>query len=121
MQIALWIVSAFVALAFLASGLTKIFASQEALAKRMPFSRDYTRRQVRAIGIVEVLGAIGVILPVATGILPWLTVVAAFGLVLTMIGAIVVHLRRNEASAVPVNIVLLVLALFVAVGRLFYS
>jgi hypothetical protein len=63
-------------------------------------------------------GAIGLILPLLTGILPWLTPVAAAGLVLTMLGAMATHIRRHENQMLVVNLVLLSLAAFVAYGRL---
>jgi hypothetical protein len=63
------------------------------------------------------LGAIGLILPAVTGIWSWLTPVAASGLVLTMVGAMITHARRGEFSGMWVNLVLLLLALFVAFGR----
>lgn len=65
---------------------------------------------VRAIGVLEVLGAIGLILPPLTGIAPWLALAAASGLVLLQIGGIIVHLSRGEAKVIGLNIVLLVVA-----------
>jgi uncharacterized protein YjeT (DUF2065 family) len=65
------------------------------------------------------LGAIGIVLPELRGILPSLTPLAAAGLVLTMIGAALTHLRRAEYGAIAVNAVLLILAAFVAYGRFF--
>ena len=64
-----------------------------------------------------VLGAIGLIVPEATGIAPILTPIAALGLVAIQVGAIITHVRRKEAQVLPVNIVLLLMALFVAIGR----
>jgi hypothetical protein len=66
---------------------------------------------------LEVCGAIGVVLPRLLGIAPVLTPLAAFGLVGLMIGAIVLHLRRDEPQLIVINIVLMLLALFVAWGR----
>jgi putative oxidoreductase len=74
--------------------------------------------QVRFIAIAEILGAIGLIAPKLTGILPQLTIAAAIGLVIVMVGAIVYHGRRKEYSATSANIVLLLLAAFVAIGYL---
>lgn len=59
----------------------------------------------------------GLILPAATGSLPWLTPLAAVGLALTMVGAAIAHLRRGEYSHIIVNVVLFGLAVFVAYGR----
>jgi len=79
---------------------------------------DFSPAVVRLIGIVEVLGALGMILPIVTWILPWLTPLAAIGFAVIQVLAIGVHARRNELMKVlPVNLVLLVLSLFVAWGR----
>ena len=67
-------------------------------------------RLVRTIGVLEVLGAIGLILPPLTGIAPALAVAAATGLVLIQIGGISLHLKRGEVKVIGLNIVLLALA-----------
>lgn len=116
MNVALWIVTGLLALAFLAAGLTKITQPKAALAaKGMTYVDDFTAGQVKAIGAVEVLGAIGLIVPGVTDIAPVLVPIAATGLALMMIGAVVVHLRRKEAF-LPA-LVLAVLAAAVAVLR----
>ena len=118
MNVALWIVASILALANLFSGGTKLSQPKDQLAQRgMAFVEDFTATQVKLIGLAEVLGALGLILPQATGIAPVLTPIAAVGIVIIQAGAIVVHLRRNEAKVVPANAVLLLTALFVAVGR----
>lgn len=101
MLIALWIVNALLALAFLAAGLNKVARPQEVLATSgMAWAADMSGGSVKAIGALEVIGAIGLIVPLLTGIATWLVVAAAIGLAAVMVGAIVVHLRRHE-SAVP--------------------
>ena len=65
---------------------------------------------VRTIGVLEILGAAGLILPPLTGIAPWLAVAAAIGLVLIQVGGIAVHLSRGEARLIGLNIGLLVTA-----------
>src|SRR5215831_18563801 len=117
MNIALWVIQILLALAFLMVGTVKVTQPKEALAKRMAWVNDASTPTVRLIGTLEILGAIGLILPMLTNILPWLTPVAAVGLVLTMIGAMIVHLRRGEGSRITVNIVLLAMAFIVAYGR----
>jgi hypothetical protein len=72
---------------------------------------------LKVVGILELMGAAGLILPGLTKILPILTPIAAVGLVLTMVGAIVVHLPRKEYANVGGNVVLLLMAAFVAYGR----
>lgn len=69
------------------------------------------------IGLVEVLGAPGLLLPGITGILPALTILAALGFILDMIGAALVHLRLREYGLIALNLVLLVMAAFVVYGR----
>ena len=84
----------------------------------MAWVESLSAGNVKLIGIVEVLAGIGLILPQLTGILPWLTPLAAVGLVFTMIGAIILHVRRGDgAQAIVMNVVLLLMASFVAYGR----
>jgi uncharacterized membrane protein YphA (DoxX/SURF4 family) len=116
-NIVLWIVAGLLALAFLVSGGMKAVRPKQALAANMGWVEDVSGATVKAIGVVEVLAAIGLILPAALDIAPILTPLAATGLVLTMIGAMVVHARRKETQALPVNVILLLLAAFVAWGR----
>jgi uncharacterized membrane protein YphA (DoxX/SURF4 family) len=118
MNTALWIVQGLLAVGFLFFGGMKLFAydkykkvSEERSAGHPGPSKDLTR----FIGISEVAGAFGLILPAATGIAPILTTLAAVGLAIIMILAVVFHLRRKEPAAAP--IVLFVLAAFVVVGR----
>jgi uncharacterized membrane protein YphA (DoxX/SURF4 family) len=119
MAIALWVVQVLLALAFLGAGAAKLSQPKEKLLKNMAWVEDFSQQTVRLIGALEVLGAIGVVVPALTGILPWLTPLAALGLVLLMIGAALTHLRRTEYGNVAVNALLLILAAFVAYGRFF--
>ena len=121
MGIALWVAQVLLAVAFLGAGATKLSQPKEKLLKNMAWVEDFSQPAVRLIGAVEVLGAIGVVLPALTGILPWLTPLAALGLVLTMIGAALTHLKRKEYGNIAMNAVLLVLAAFVAYGRFFLA
>ena len=115
----MWVVQVLVAAAFLVSGATKLSQPKEKLVKNMAWVEDFSQQTVRLIGALEVLGAIGIVVPALTGILPWLTPLAALGLVLTMIGAALTHLRRTEYGSIAMNAVLLVLAAFVVYGRFF--
>ncbi len=116
MNIALWIVQILLALAFALSGFGKVSQPVEKLRERMNWAKHVAPGVIRLIGSLEILGALGLILPKATGYLPWLTPVAAVGLVLTMIGAILTHFRLQEAKAVGVPVVLMLLSLFIALG-----
>lgn len=116
MDVALWIVAGLLALAFLGAGTMKATRSKEQLAASgMAWTEDFSAPMVKAIGTLEILGALGLILPAVTGILPVLVPLAALGLAVTMIGAVIVHLRRREPFIPP--LVLLALAAFVAIGR----
>lgn len=116
MNITLWIAAGLLALAFLGAGTMKVLRSKEQLAGAgMAWTEDFSAPMVKTIGTLEILGALGLILPALTGILPILVPVAALGLAITMAGAIIVHLRRRETIVPP--LVLLVLAAFVAIGR----
>ncbi len=119
MNIALWIAQGVLALMFAMAGAMKAGQSKQKLtaSKNMGWAEDFSPTILKAIGILEILAAIGLIAPMLTGILPWLTPLAAVGLVLTMIGAIVTHLRRNETQGAMTNVVLLLIAAFVAYGR----
>ena len=117
MNIALWVVQALLALAFGMTGLMKLTQPREKLAAQMGWVEDFAPTTVKLIGGLELLGAIGLILPLLTGILPWLTPLAAVGLVLTMLGAMVTHLRRGENQMLVANLVLLLLAALVTYGR----
>jgi uncharacterized membrane protein YphA (DoxX/SURF4 family) len=117
LNIVLWIVAGVLALGFLAAGGMKTFRPKEALADNMGWVEDFSIPGVKAIGILEILAAIGLILPAALDIAPILVPIAATGLVIMMIGAIVVHARRKETQPLPINIVLLLLCAFVAWGR----
>src|SRR5579859_2182027 len=118
MNIVLWIVQILLALAFLMAGTLKATQPIDRLSARMTWVKAMKQQIVRLIGILEILGAIGLVLPAVTGILPWLTPVAAIGLVLTMIGAMILHTRIGEASRIAPNVILLLLAAFIVVGRL---
>lgn len=118
MNVVLWIVAGLLAAAFVAAGGTKLATPRKQLEPKMPWVADATDAQVKAIGAMEVLGALGLVLPAALDIAPILTPLAAVGLALMMAGAAVVHLRRGDgiAAAVPA-LVLGLLSLFVAWGR----
>jgi hypothetical protein len=118
MNAVLWVVQGLLAAAFLAAGLMKSTRPIEALSKQMSWVKSVPPGFVRFIGVAELLGAIGLILPMLTNILPWLTVAAGGGLAIVMVGAAGVHLSRGEGSHVPGNVVLLILAVLVVVGRI---
>ncbi|MFH8617253.1 DoxX family protein [Streptomyces sp. NPDC017979] len=118
MNIALWIVAAVLGTACLAGGAMKLAQSPEKLAAAgFGWADDFGSGPVKAIGALEVLAGVGLILPGALDIAPALVPLAALGLVLLMIGAAVTHLRRNEAQLILVNVFLVAVAGFVVWGR----
>ncbi|HEX2619523.1 MAG TPA: DoxX family protein [Phototrophicaceae bacterium] len=117
MNTAIWAVQILLALAFGMAGFMKVTQPREKLAPQMGWVMDFSPNIVKVIGGLELLAALGLILPALTGILTWLTPLAASGLVLVMIGASLTHIRRWEYPMVAINLVLLALALFVAYGR----
>ena len=115
----LWILQALLAFAFLGAGFMKLTKTRADLVEKgMGYADDLTDGQVKTIGALEVLGAVGVIAPVATGIVPMLSGVAAAGLVLTMIGAAATHIRRGEVPMIVPNLILGGMAGFVAYSHL---
>ena len=118
MNLALWIIAIVLAVAFAASGLMKQFVPKDKLVTSgQGWAQDFSPTGIRLIGLAEILGAIGLVLPAAVHIAPILVPLAAVGLALVMAGAAAVHARRKEAPNVVVNAVLLVLAVVVAWGR----
>lgn len=116
----LWIIQGMLAGVFMMTGTMKLVQKKEAIADKMGFVEDFSQKQIYSIGVLEILGALGVILPWTTGILPGLTPLAAVGLALTMIGAFLTHLRRGEFIPMGiVNIVLFSMAVFIIIGRFF--
>ena len=120
MDIALWIVTALLALLMLMAGGMKLAKSKTELAEneRMAWTEDFSQGAIRGIGALELAAAIGLILPGITGIAPALVPAAAIGVVLLQAGAAIVHIRRGEGQAVIGNIVIVAMALFIAWGRL---
>ena len=116
MNIILWILQALLGLAFIAAGYNHGFNIEKARTQ-MQWMTAVPENLLRFIGVSEILGGIGLILPAVTGILPQLTAWAATGLSLIMILAALFHLRRGEYPAIVINLVLLALAVFVAYGR----
>jgi putative oxidoreductase len=117
MNIILWIVQVLLAGMFTMAGSMKAFTPEKARSQ-MAWAGRHSVNFVRFTGVVEILGAVGVVLPMLTGILPGLTVAAAVGLALVQALALFTeHLPYREYKMVPINLVLLALAVFTAAGR----
>jgi len=116
---ALWVMTGLLAAVFLVAGSTKLFIPRAKLAKAPGggWVMDFGAGFVKALGAVEVLGAVGLTLPALLGIAPILVPLAASGLATIMVGAAVVTYRREEFKHVLLNLTYLALAAFVAWGR----
>ena len=113
-----WAATALLVLAYGMAGVMKTFRPIPDLARMMVWPGDVPAWLVRLVGVAEIAGPLGLVLPVLTGILPWLAPLAALGLALIQVLAIGFHARRREiAKTLPINLVLLALSLFVLWGR----
>ena len=120
LNLALWIVAGLLAVAYLASGGGKLIMPKEKIAALTPSARwveDFSAGSVKAIGALEVLAAVGLVLPAALDIAPVLVPLAAVGLVLLMAGAVITRIRRHEVKFMVADLAYLALAGFVAWGR----
>jgi uncharacterized membrane protein YphA (DoxX/SURF4 family) len=117
MNIALWIIQAILATMFCFSGIMILTQPKEKLAAKMPFLNDYSDPMIKLIAFAHIFGAIGLTLPLLLNIIPILTPVAASGLVLVMLLAAAYNKKRGDVKSVIVDLVILLLFLFIAVGR----
>ena len=117
MNTTIWIIQGLLALMFAMAGVMKSTQPIEKLAPKMPWVNDYSVGMVRFVGISELLGAIGLIVPMATGILPILTPIAAAALALVMVLAAAYHIRKAEYPGTVPSLVLFVLCAVVAYFR----
>jgi putative oxidoreductase len=116
--IGLWVAQVVLAGIYGMAGFMKLSQPIEALvASGMGYAGDYPELLTRFVGSMEILGAIGIILPAATRILPGLTPLAALGFSAIQVLAMALHTMRGEYSILPVNLVLLAISLFVLWGR----
>ncbi|QQQ74679.1 DoxX family protein [Saccharothrix sp. 6-C] len=121
MDLALWIITGVLAAAYFFGGAGKLVLPKQKIAAAGPsaaWTEDWSAGAIKAIGALEVLGAVGLVLPAVLGIAPALVPVAATGLVVVMVGATVVRVRRRESKLVVVDLVYLALLAFVVWGRL---
>ncbi len=121
MNIGLWIIQIFLAFSFLVAGLVKVFLPTNKLEDKLGrWVDDFSIYQIKLIGTLEILGAIGLILPMWLNIYPILTPVAAIGLGLTMMGAIRTNARVMKKNPdIFKNVMFLILAIIVVIGRLY--
>ncbi|MEV6588745.1 DoxX family protein [Streptomyces acidicola] len=117
MNVFLWILQGVLAALFAAAGVTKAAQPREKLISQLPWVDDVSTPVVRVIGVAELVGALGLILPGAFGIATVLTPLAATGLAVIMVLAMGVHARRKEPQAIGFNAILLIAAAVVMWGR----
>ncbi|WP_019852968.1 DoxX family protein [Actinopolyspora mortivallis] len=119
MNLALWIVTGLLAVVMLVGGTTKLFVPKEKLASTAHggWTDDFSVGFVKSLGALELLAAIGIIVPAVVGIAPIMVPVTAVCWVLLMIGAMITHLRRHEKTPVVANLIYLAMAAFIAWGR----
>ncbi len=110
MQIAYWVVAGLLALFYAWTGLTKITRSKDQLRPMMKWVDRFPLPFVRTVGTLEVLAAVGLILPPLTWIAPWLAFAAAIGLILLQIGAIITHLTSRDDRQIAINLVVIAIS-----------
>ena len=117
MNAALWAAQGILAIMFMMAGAMKLMKTKSELAEKMGWVEDFSQSTIRLIGAAEVMGAVGLILPALTEIAPILTPLAASGLAVITMGAMVVHLRRREYPLALMGMMLAAMSVFVAWGR----
>jgi uncharacterized membrane protein YphA (DoxX/SURF4 family) len=117
MDIALWIAQVLLLALYGMAGAMKTFQVAK-VREQMSWAKNRSDAFIRFVGISELLGALGMLLPILTGILPWLTPLAAIGLgVIQLLAIFSEHLPKKEYNVIPVNVILLALSVFILVGR----
>ena len=119
MNLALWIAAGVLAAVLVIAAVNKLVLPRERLvtAPGGGWAGDFTPGAIRAIAVVELLGAAGLILPAVTGIAAILVPLAATGAALLFTGAVIVRLRRGDRLPIAIDLVYLALAVFIAWGR----
>ncbi|QEO13233.1 DoxX family protein [Agromyces intestinalis] len=119
MEIAVWIVTGLVALLLGGAGASKLARSKARILENpnMGWARDFSQPAIKLIGLAEVAGALGLVLPWALSVLPVLTPIAGYALAALLVGAAGVHIRRREFAGLPFVLLLVAAPLFVAIAR----
>ena len=113
----LWFAQVLLLVVYAPAGLMKLLSPVAEVATQIPWAADVPEFFLRFIGVVDLAAGLGMILPALTRIAPRLTVAAAYGSVALQLCALTFHLGRGEYVVVPMNLLLIALALFVAWGR----
>lgn len=117
LRIALWVAQVLLFILFVMSGVMKFTTPIPELSAMMPWTGQLPEKFVRFIGLVDLAGGLGILLPAATRIMPWLGNWAAIGIIVLQCLAIAFHSSRGEFMVLPLNFLLLPLAVFVLWGR----
>lgn len=114
MKVGLWILQGALAAVFAVAGIMKLLQSQPDYAEEMAWAEHFTPVTLNILGAAEVLGAIGLIIPAVTRIVPVLAPIAAAGLAGIMAGAVIIHIARDEWGQIALPAALLIACAFVA-------
>ncbi|MEB7503801.1 DoxX family protein [Arthrobacter koreensis] len=117
MLVFLWVAEIVLALLYFGLGVMRLVQPYSKLVRVLRWPADFPAWGVKLIGVAEILGALGLLLPAATDVAPILTPVAACALALMMAGAVAVHARRRERQRIALPAILLAVNVFVAIGR----
>ncbi len=117
LNITLWAVQSLMAIIFVMAGANKLFQPIAQLSQMLPWVTTVSEGLVRFIGISELSGGLGLLLPSILKIKPVLTPVAAIGLTIIMILAMVFHVSQSQAAVIGVNFIFMALLLFIVWGR----
>jgi uncharacterized membrane protein YphA (DoxX/SURF4 family) len=118
MNVALWCAQILLAVVFTTSGTMKsILPKDDLVARGQTGVQFFPTPAIRLIAASELLGVLGLILPQLTGIAPILTPLAAVGLAIVMLGAMVTHILLREPKNIAITIAIFLVCVFVAVGR----
>ena len=120
MKAFLWTLQITVAVILLISGYTKVFLPHEQVAEAAEWTGAYTEIFVRYIGVIDILGGLGLILPGLLNIYPRITGYTALGIAVLMVAAMVLHIDRYEFGAIWINIFILIASVIIAYGRLWH-
>ena len=117
MNTIVWILQCLLAVMFTFSGLLILLQPKEKIASKMPFVNDYSSSMVKLVAFSHITGALGITLPLALGILPILTPIAASCLVVVMILALKYNIGRRDTRSIVTDVVIGILFCFIAYYR----
>ncbi|WP_394214244.1 DoxX family protein [Brachybacterium vulturis] len=118
MNLLLWILAFLLAAIFVVTGVVKLVTARDQQIDRTPYVEDFPQVVIRGIGVLEILGAIGLLLPALLDVATVLVPLAGAGLAITMVFAALVHTRRGDGVAATMpSIVLALVSVFVAWSR----